>query len=121
MEGIGKGLRARLVQNFLEEVERAGILALTEPEDCGLPQLAVRVGASDPDERRNSFVSRALGEGKDSLLPDFPITSAVARDRIQGPPRGGAGRLPQPEKSRCAAGPQAGYGCERVGAAKARR
>src|SRR6185295_557212 len=57
-----------LRQQLLDEIERARIVRLSQPEQGALSDFGVLAGAHDANERRDSFLVALLREGEDGLL-----------------------------------------------------
>lgn len=58
--GAAQGAKLTPDQQFFEQVERARISGLAQPEHGLLPDLGVAVGASDLDQGRDALVLRPL-------------------------------------------------------------
>src|SRR5262249_27991069 len=94
---IGPRRPLLLQQNVLEELRRARILRLAEPEHRLLADLRTAMVARDLDQFRPAFVSRELAEREPPFLLDLDLRVVVdcARD---GRNRLPAGLLRQPEQ-----------------------
>src|SRR5215210_7747237 len=86
-----------LLQNFLEEGHGAGVLALSQPEECGSPELRIVVGPRNSYQGRHRFICRSLRQREDCMLPNLPVSMVIPGDGVQGQPRCFARGLPQPE------------------------
>src|SRR2546430_1210486 len=89
-----------LRQQLLEEVERARVVRLAEPEQCLLSYLRILVRSRHRDQCRNAFLARTLRECEHRGLTDFAIDGVVADNVVEASRRRVAGGLAKPEHRR---------------------
>src|ERR1700693_2362498 len=75
-------------QEFLQQIDRARIMRLSQPEQRLLSDLRILVGPRDRDECWNSFVPRALGQREHCLLSHLAVDAIVEHEVLQVRSRG---------------------------------
>src|ERR1700716_1937386 len=72
-----------LRQQLLEQVERARIVRLAQPEQRLFSNLRILVGSRDSDECGDTFVAGALRQCEYCLLANLAVDAIVENQRIE--------------------------------------